>query len=222
MRTVIVLRPEPGASATAARARALGLDAISIPLFKVEPVDWEAPDLALFDALLLTSSNAIRHGGAQLNAYRALPVHAVGSATAEAARDAGFTIASGGSGGVDELIEGLAPELRLLHLCGEERRTPVYAHHAIDAVAVYRSHAIDPPPDLHRATNSVVLVHSPRASQRLAELIEDRGTIAIAAISGAAAEIAGTGWSEIRIAPEPNDDALLALAARLCNTSLLE
>ena len=219
MTSVIVLRPEPGASATVARARALGLDAISIPLFEVEPVDWDAPDPAAFDALLLTSANAIRHGGAQLAALRALPVHAVGSATAEAARDAGFNVAGSGSGGVDELLDGLGSEIRLLHLCGEDRRTPVSLRQTIDAVPVYRSRVLAPPPDLDQAMNAVVLVHSPRAGQRFAELIEDRRTIAIAAISDAAGEAAGAGWSDIRVAPEPNDDALLALAARLCNTS---
>jgi uroporphyrinogen-III synthase len=46
-----------------------------------------------------------------------------------------------------------------------------------------------------------------------------RGATAIAAISDAAADAAGTGWSEIHVAAEPGDDALLALAARLCNRS---
>lgn len=219
MRTVIVLRPEPGASATVARARALGLDAIAIPLFDVEAVEWTAPDPAGFDALLLTSANTVRHGGAALEAFRTLPVHAVGAATAEAARATGFTIARCGTGGVDELLETLGPGLRLLHLCGEDRRTPANPHQAIEAIPVYRSRAIDPAPGLERAIGGVVLVHSPRSGQRLAELIEDRSTIAIAAISGAAAEATGTGWSEIHIAAQPGDDALLALAARLCNRS---
>ena len=33
MKRVLVLRPEPGASATVERARALGLDAVAVPLF---------------------------------------------------------------------------------------------------------------------------------------------------------------------------------------------
>jgi uroporphyrinogen-III synthase len=67
-------------------------------------------------------------------------------------------------------------------------------------------------------SDSVVLVHSPRAGRRLAELVESRGSIAIAAISKAAADAAGSGWAEIAIADQPSDEALLALAARLCNT----
>ena len=219
MKPVVVLRPEPGASETFARAREQGLEAISIPLFAIEPVEWAAPDPAAFDALLLTSANAVRHGGGRLEAVCALPVHAVGAATAKAARDAGFTIASFGSAGVDELLDTLGPEIRLLHLCGEDRRDPDNRPRKIEAVTVYRSRAIDPAPSLERAMNSVVLVHSPRAGARFAELADDRGSIAVAAISDAAAEAVGAGWEAIGTADRPSDEALLALAARLCNKS---
>jgi uroporphyrinogen-III synthase len=37
------------------------------------------------------------------------------------------------------------------------------------------------------------------------------------AISDAAAEAAGRGWEAVEVADQPNDEALLALAARLCN-----
>ena len=60
MRRLLVLRPEPGASATAGRARTLGLDPVLMPLFEIEPIAWTAPDPAGFDALLLTSANAVR------------------------------------------------------------------------------------------------------------------------------------------------------------------
>ena len=86
MRRLIVLRPEPGASATVERAQALGLDAFAIPLFRVEPIAWTAPDAGQFEGLLLTSANAVRHGGDQLERLRGLPVYVVGEATAEAAR----------------------------------------------------------------------------------------------------------------------------------------
>src|SRR5204862_3541714 len=104
MRRVIVLRPEPGASATVGRARRRGIEAVALPLFETEPIAWEAPDPARFDALLLTSANAVRLGGDQLDALRALPVHAVGEATAYAAREAGFEVASISDAGVDRLV----------------------------------------------------------------------------------------------------------------------
>ncbi len=41
MRRLFILRPEPGASATVREAAELGLDAVAMPLFSVEPLDWE-------------------------------------------------------------------------------------------------------------------------------------------------------------------------------------
>src|SRR5688572_19197975 len=104
MRRLVIVRPEPGASATAQRARAIGLDALTMPLFKAEPVEWQVPDPGQFDALLLTSANAVRHAGAGLGRLRDLPVYAVGEATAAAARDAGFAIAASGDGGIERLL----------------------------------------------------------------------------------------------------------------------
>src|SRR5690349_3328000 len=96
MPRLLVLRPEPGASATAERAKALGLDPLVVPLFEVEPVEWQAPEPAGFDGLLLTSANAVRQAGVQLERLRGLKAYAVGGATAEAARKAGFDIAATG------------------------------------------------------------------------------------------------------------------------------
>jgi uroporphyrinogen-III synthase len=216
MARVLVLRPEPGASATVDKARALGLDAVATPLFEVEPLEWRAPDPGSFDGLLLTSANAVRCGGEELRGLRALPVYAVGDATADAARDAGFDIAATGEAGIDRLLGSIESDLRLLHLCGEERRAPEQPRQEIEQIPVYRSKPL-PHPDLSGAGGSVALIHSPRAGQRFAELVRERASIAIAAISGAAADAVGDGWSRIDVAEQPSDEALLALAARLCN-----
>jgi len=42
--------------------------------------------------------------------------------------------------------------------------------------------------------------------------------VRLAAISQAAADAAGAGWAEVRIASTPSDTALLALARSLCET----
>lgn len=215
---ILVLRPEPGASDTVSRAQGAGLEARAVPLFTIEPVDWNVPDAAGCDALLLTSANAVRHAGGRLTELRGLPVHAVGAATAEAARDAGFDIASSGDQGVDRLLGSIDPELRLLHLCGHDRRAPEGARQTITALPVYRAVGTENP-DLSAAAGSVALIHSPRAGARLAELIgaDARASVSIAAISEAAAQAAGTGWRMVEIAGQPSDEALLALAARLCH-----
>jgi len=210
---VLVLRPEPGASATVAKARTMGLDAAAAPLFEIEPIAWVMPDMRGFDGLLLTSANAARQVTPDLGH---LPVYAVGDATAEAAREAGLKVAATGEGGVDALLASVDANLRLLHLCGEDRRDPVDAPQAIISIPVYRAKPIDRP-ELGRTNQTVMLVHSPRAGRRLAELVHDRGSIAIAAISRAAAEAVGSGWQCVEAAARPADDALLALAARLCN-----
>lgn len=214
MRRVVVLRPEPAASATAARVRAIGLEALALPLFDVRPVAWRAPDPAGLDGIVATSANAFRHGGGELERLRGLTVHAVGDATAEAARAAGFTVASVGTGGARALAEALPPG-RYLHLTG--------VHHmalaGIPALACYESAAIEPPPALGALSGAVALVHSPRAGSRLAEVVGDRSQTAIAAISAAAADSCGPGWARVAAAPEPTDAALLALAAALCQDS---
>ena len=43
---VLILRPQPGADETAARARALGLEPLVAPLFTVRPLAWTPPDPA--------------------------------------------------------------------------------------------------------------------------------------------------------------------------------
>ena len=214
MARVLVLRPEPGASTTVERARALQLDAIAHPLFEVSPVAWQAPELSSFDGLLLTSANALRHGGAGLEALRGLKAYAVGEATAGLAREAGFDIAATGEAGVQRLLASIEPDLRLLHLCGAERQDAGEVRQTIVPIVAYRSIAVDAG-KLPKA--DVVLVHSARAGERLAELAQDRPGMAVAAISRGAADAVGDGWRAVEVADAPTDDALLALAARLCN-----
>lgn len=216
MRKLLLLRPEPGLSASVARARAMGLEVIGCPLFEVESVAWKAPGPAEFDALLLTSANAVRHCGAELAKLKMLPVHAVGAATASAAREAGFTVETVGEDDIADLLSRVPPSLRLLHLAGEDHRAT--DNPRIERLIVYRAAAIAQP-QLPPLEGLVVAVHSPRAGRRLAELADTRGATRIAAISAAAADACGGEWEQVEVAEQPNDNSLLALAARLCHTS---
>lgn len=216
MRKLLLIRPEPGLWASAERARAMGLDVICCPLFEVVPVAWDVPDPARYDALLLTSANAARHGGVGLDALKALTVHAVGEATAAAARQAGFRVETVGESDVADLLARLPKSLRLLHLAGEDHRNT--GDGRLDHRIVYRSAAIADA-QLPPLEGLVVAVHSPRAGERLAQLADHRSETAIAAISEAAAAALGTGWERVDVGPEPSDKSLLALAAMLCHTS---
>lgn len=217
MTRLLILRPEPGATATATRARQLGLDVVAAPLFEIEPVEWEVPTATAFDGLLLTSANAVRHSGPGLDQLRSLPVFAVGEATARLAREAGFNVAVSGDDGVDRLLASIDPKLTLLHLCGEDHKVALSAQQEIVRVAVYR--ACPTRTDFSGVSDVVALIHSPRAGARFSELVDDvdRRRISIAAISVAALRSTGPHWAIAKAAGSPNDEALLALAASLCN-----
>jgi uroporphyrinogen-III synthase len=158
----------------------------------------------------------MRHGGTNLAALKLLPVHAVGAATAAAARDAGFHIETVGSGNASELLASLPASLRLLHLAGVDRHEA--SDGQLDVRIVYRSIPIETP-DLPSLDGRVAAVHSSRAAARLAELAGNRNSTSIAAISAAAAAACGSGWERVDIAEQSNDSSLLALAAMLCHTS---
>lgn len=212
MKPLLVLRPEPGNRTTVERARGLGLEALACPLFAVAPVAWSSPSAAA-DFVLFTSANALRHGGPALAELTALPALAVGAATADAARAAGFAVAMTGESGVDDLLDALPGSRRLLHLAGADHRCPA-TRHAVETVIVYRSMVL--PGAAIPPGACVALVHSARAGARLGALAPARADVAIAAISTAAAAACGTGWAALAVAETPSDGALLALAARLC------
>ena len=216
MRKLLLLRPEPGLSASLERANALGLEVISCPLFRVEPQDWDTPDPANYDALLITSANAVRRAGPKLAQLAELPVHAVGKSTAIAARDAGLNVETVGSGNVEDLLAKLPSSQRLLQLAGEDHRDVNDAR--IDRRIVYRAGTVAEP-QLPPLNELVIAVHSPRAGARLDELAGERVSASIVAISEAAAAACGEGWEEVSVSTEPNDNSLLALAARLCHKS---
>lgn len=214
MKPLAVLRPEPGNAATAARIAAAGGTAIRLPLFAVRPLAWNVPDPAEHDALFLTSANAVRHAGPGLAALVALPVHAVGQATADAAIAAGLRVARVGDDDAMALAAAVDAR-RALHLAGRDRATATLPG-VSRTIAVYASEPVTPDPAMLAALNgAVALVHSPRAGARLAELIADRAGIAVAAISEAAATAAGPGWARVCVAARPGDAALVRAALAL-------
>ena len=117
-----------------------------------------------------------------------------------------------GPAGAAALIDQVPTGLRLLHLAGVDHQ----AIPGVTEIAVYDSRAIDPPPSLDELAGGVAMVHSARAGRRLAELVGERGDIAIAAISQAAADACGSGWRRVEAIAAPTDGALLALAGALC------
>ncbi|HEX2762667.1 MAG TPA: uroporphyrinogen-III synthase [Allosphingosinicella sp.] len=211
---LLVLRPEPGASETAARASEVGLEVVVAPLFSITPVAAEPVDPANYDAVLLTSANGARFAPGGLTGLRCF---AVGEATAAAARAAGFAEVETGPSDGEAALEAVASSgaRRVLHLCGRHHKLLSHPEVRLDRRIVYASDPVAPPPRI--SGPAVALVHSPRAGARLTEIAEDKGSILIAAISEAAAAAAGDGWRVKAVAGRPRDAALLELAVQLCN-----
>lgn len=216
---LLVVRPQPGADASAKRVREAGFEPLVMPLFAIEPVKWTVPDPAANDALLLTSGNAVRMAAVQLRDLAALPIYAVGTATADALTRAGLTATATGTSGVDKVL-GMAEadgHRSLLWLAGEDRTATQPPHGmTLDVRTVYRSAAMAAPSGLAEsiAATDAVLLHSARAASHFAHLCEslgiDRADIVIAALSAKIAEAAGTGWYAVVIAGQPNDTSLLS------------
>lgn len=221
---LLIIRPQPGNDASASRARDAGFDPIQLPFFEVRPRVWQASDPAQFDALLITSANAVRHAGDDLSAYRGLPAHTVGQNTADAVSASGLKLASVGQNGVQEALRAaiLAGHHHLLWLAGEDQTDfDAPPGMQIETQITYSSEPVELPVDTTDiiASVDIVVLHSARAARRFAELVyssrlslED---IWIAAFSSAIAQAAGPGWRGIAIAERPDDQALLSAAHTL-------
>lgn len=101
---LLLTRAQPEAQASAERLRRLGHDVRIAPMLDIAILP---PPAALRDpaAIALTSANAVRAVATwpQARAWTAVQVFAVGEATAEAARAAGFTRVTSAKGGSAEL-----------------------------------------------------------------------------------------------------------------------
>jgi uroporphyrinogen-III synthase len=223
-RPLLILRPLDGALQTEQRAQERGLQTVVDPLFTIEPVAWSGPAAQDFDALLLTSANAVTRGGAQLDAYKSLPVLAVGEATAKVAENAGFQIEQTGASGGQSLLDSLgADQYRsILWLAGEQHSRLDAGERALHIVPVYRSRAVALGEKAVGCLQSetVVLLHSARAARHLVAELDrlhiKRDRHHAVAFSAKVAEAAGQGWRSLQIAEHPDDDALLSLATGLC------
>jgi uroporphyrinogen-III synthase len=220
-RAIAVLRPEPGNRVTAAAIEARGRTAIRMPLFEVRPVPWQPPAAEEFDALLLTSGNALRHGGPGLSALDRLPVYAVGKATADAALRRGFHVACvGDEDAASLLVRAEAAGVRhALHLAGRDR-TVEQGGIVASIIPVYASERRTPA-DVARLAGSIVLVQSARSGAWLGELIDaqglDRSRIALVGVSSRAGTAAGSGWEQVVVPKLKTSEALIDTAIALAD-----
>lgn len=178
-----ITRAQPGADQTAERVRALGHDAVVAPLLAVRILPDVRVDLSGVAALAFTSANGVR-AFADASGERSLKVFAVGSATAQAARQAGFRSVLSADGDVEALAEGIA--VRKGELKGAVLH-PGAAEPAGDLAGALEKHGVEArrlvlyetaPVELAQteavalAKSDAVLLHSPRAAQVLAKVLK--------------------------------------------------
>lgn len=215
---LLIIRPQPGADATAHRLRAAGHEAIVMPLFFIQHLPVQRVSAEGYDAILLTSGNAARAAVQFLTQDHGKPIYAVGSATANALHTLLVAVAKTGSEGVDALVRAAIADghQRLLWLAGEDHSAIPHIDGArIDIEIVYRSATVGTPDDFlrHVTESDVVILHSSRAAQHFAELCASMGlpraSVTLATFSNAIAKAAGKNWGAMIIADAPNDAALL-------------
>ncbi|TGQ07617.1 MULTISPECIES: uroporphyrinogen-III synthase [unclassified Mesorhizobium] len=232
---VLVTRPEPGASRTARRLEALGFQPVLLPLTETSALPVEVTIGADAVAVAVTSANAVRHAPQALIAVLAgLPCHAVGKRTAEACRAAGFLSVTEGPGDAEALADLIAGDLAgkaIVYLCGRVRfpafeRRLAEAGVRVQPIETYDTTGIDHG-DAEVVTRlsgqpvEVVLLYSAKASAALANLIARpvlkqlfEKTDFLALSARVAKPLDGVAGHRIRIAPRPDEDALLTLLSQ--------
>jgi uroporphyrinogen-III synthase len=230
---LLLTRPEPDAQRTAAALRAQGHAVHSAPLLRIEPLADAKIDAGPWAALLITSANAAHAIAthARLAQLRALPVLTVGQRTAGVASAAGFTDVTSAEGNVGDLARFVAERIRptapLLYLAGEDRSGDLAGDlrargFAVDMTVVYRAVAVSslPPPAADALTQGIdgVLHFSRRSAETYVATARgaDVLTTALKPIhfclsAQVAAPLTQAGATDIRIAPQPAEAALIAL-----------
>lgn len=226
-RVIWVTRARPGADATAARLRDLGLEAVVEPLLQVRPIDDAPIDLAGVSAIAFTSANAVA-AFAERSPERALRVFAVGDATAAAARAQRFPNVLSARGDVQALAAALAtrkrelPGLILYAAAAEPAQDLAAALEAVGLkvrqVTLYETVALEPSEALTARLPRIdaVLVHSAKAAKVLATVLKAHPAPQLAAycLSGQIARSLGrAGLAAVVSAEAPNEAALLGLLA---------
>jgi uroporphyrinogen-III synthase len=227
---LLVTRPEADGVRTAALLRARGHEVVLAPLLRIVSVDFELPDKA-WSAVVMTSANAARTVARhpRRETITALEAFTVGRHTAEAARAAGFRTVHSADGDKDDLADCLLARIGehsapLLYLAGEERAgdlatsgMPVVTVVAYRAVKVERF-APAVAEALGQGALDGVLHFSARTAQayldcaaREAMLERALAPMHFCLSQQVAQPLSAAGAAAIRIAPRPDEAAMIEL-----------
>lgn len=231
---MLVTRPQPDASETAARLAALGIETVTCPLLSQATLATGLPDPRGFAAMALTSSNALRalEERGMLAAYRDLPVYTVGNRTAERARDMGFARVTSAGGSFGDLVDLLAHsrlEGPVFYPAGRDQSGDLARSLAPYGVMVIVTPVYDMVPaeqlpvdliaELEDGSIDAVLLYSRRTAEVFARLCQSqlsrmaRLELGILCLSENVAEpLVSAHFVRIGLADYPSEEAMMALA----------
>jgi uroporphyrinogen-III synthase len=227
---VLITRPEPGASETAARVAALGFSPCVAPVIRIDSASARLPPAGSLAALLVTSGNAIE---ALPQAYHAMRLFAVGDATAARARAAGFVQVLSAAGDADALARLVVRQqprdegtLLLASGRGQGQALAVSLRQAgfrIIRRVVYAALPVaDLPPvaadALWSGSVRAVLFFSAETARHFVRLVRRAGLAetlrsvdAVSISPSAAVALQALPWRDVRVAAHPTQDEMLAL-----------
>jgi len=228
--TVLITRPEPGASDTAARVASLGFAPLLSPALHVQAITANLPPVSKIAATLVTSGNAV---DALPPEWHVAPLLTVGDATAARARAAGFHDVHSASGDADALaalaVREVSPSAGPLLLASGRGQGQALAatlrrsgHRVIRRVVYAALPAQELGPAAVTALRAgqvrAVLFFSAETARQFIRLVRRAGLAAalgdVDAISigqPAAVALEAVSWRDIRVAARPNQDEMLAL-----------
>jgi uroporphyrinogen-III synthase len=226
---VLITRPEPGASETAARVAAMGLTPIVAPVLEIRAIPFRRPSGPVA-ALILASGNAVDPLPA---AWHSLPVLTVGAATARRAEQAGFAnviSADGDAAALTDLVRArVSPKSGpLLLASGQGQSLALAANlrgsgYRVTRRVVYVSVPVPHLPELAREALTddrtlTVLLFSAETARQFVRLVRRAGLLdtlrdreAITIGPQAAMALREVLWARIRVAGKPTQDEMLAL-----------
>lgn len=228
---MLVTRPEPDASETAARLNALDIETVIEPLLIAETLQTTLPDTTGFAALAVTSASALRalHDRGDLPRMLNLPLYAVGDRTAETARHFGFAEVVSAHGSFDDLVALLSragitgPILypAAMHQAGDLGKalapygimvitTPVYAMRPAGKLSAATRAGLD------TGDIGAALFYSRRTAQTFADLasgLGDPARLGVLCLSEAVAEpLVAAHFVRVALADYPSEEAMMGLA----------
>ena len=242
---LLVTRPEADAVKLMAELAKGGHQAVLAPLMNIRFRDDAELPIRDWQAILMTSANGARALAARqdVSALKAVPVFAVGHASAAAAREAGFKTVRSAGGDVDALADLVAADLRpeagsLLHVAGSVTAGDLQAILGVKGFKVARAvlyearPATELPDTAHAALEARdvdgVLFYSPRTARLFMSLVHAAGLdgtlagIEAFCLSDAVAnelggELENDAFRSVYVAERPEQAALIELVNKTDN-----